>query len=620
MAATQEMICDQAQKLLDISLTDPHPRVHWAAIEAIIEIITDSHQEHVRYLNKFLPRLVTIIKSASIYPRVQFHAVMAVRHLINNCDNEDVKSFSEDLVPELLKFLQQGEKFREEAMEILRSLAVSFPALFRRYYQETVGSLKLFVSESLFGAKSIECLSYIFSGFLRDQSLSLLTDAQEALAQLCKLPQLVADKFLNIIMPVLIQTLENANNIPYTMTLTIAQQSPTCPEQTLLACDLLSKFADRFQEQFAPWASRVSPLLTRLFRSNNTADREDAKIASVKALPSVLLSCQDRRESQRTLFNFTVRALLEALEEEMERAKGIAMLKSLNSCIAISGSVLGADVINRIADLLHQVLSQTSFANLQKEMGQGELSPDSIDKLEQEEEIIQGATCLVTMINTLKSAFLTHIDELLPAVEALWGHDNGYPDKVKAVAISIFNLILKDYPDRLQRYLDTYALVVMELCYSESPQLQWEAARGIGLCATHRGLVSNFDAPVAIGSLYHVIECGIESKREMTYDAAVSALGKICEFRRDIIDGPQVVSIWLNFLPLRNDSREAKYAHQQLCKMLKRFDQDLLGTDNENLGQAIQILNEILLQSDYLATEETTCLIISLLSQFGALS
>ncbi|XP_054790195.1 importin subunit beta-3-like isoform X1 [Prosopis cineraria] len=242
-----EMICDHAERVLEISLTDAHPRVLWAAIDAIICLTSDSDQKHVRYLNKFVPRLVAIIRSASIYPRLQLHAVIVTGRLIKYCGDEEVKSFSEDLVPELLKFLkfyannhlQRGGKFREEATETLRPLAVSFSVVLRKYYQETVDSLKPLISQLLLGAKSIESLSYIFSAFLWDHSaLSLLKNAGEvflvvfriannwtdtdrrlkihilkALSQLCRLPRLEADKFLNEIMPLLIPTLEDID--PY---------------------------------------------------------------------------------------------------------------------------------------------------------------------------------------------------------------------------------------------------------------------------------------------------------------------------------------------------------------------------------------------------------------------
>ncbi|KAI9089188.1 hypothetical protein K1719_029467 [Acacia pycnantha] len=474
MAATQERIPEQTERVVDISLDDPHPRVRWAAIQVILSSLLDHPKEHVQYLIKFLPRLVTIIRSsASIYPRVQYDATIAVRLLINKCDNEEViRSFSEDLVPELLRSLEQGGVFRVDAMEILRSLAISFPVIFRNHYKETVDSLKPHVSQWFLGAKSIECLSYVFSWFLKDQSLFVLSDAE-----------------------------------------------------------------------------KVSPLLTSLFRNtdDNTFDANAVKMASVNALPNVLLSCQHKKEYQE-LINSTVQALVQASQKETEREVDTEMLKSLNACIAISGSVFNLDVIKQIAVAINQQLSQGTI-----------YWPFNLDHnvydMEQQEEIIQvcvkilhyfgpvATKCLETMINTLKSAFLPHVDELLPAVQALW-----------------------------------------------------EAARAIGLCATNTQLISNFDALKAINNLYHVIGCALESERRMTYDAAVSALGKICEFRHDIINGPQVVPIWINFLPLRNDFEEAKYAHQQLCRLLDTADPDILELDNKNLEMLItQILNKVIM-------------------------
>ncbi|XP_054823998.1 importin subunit beta-3-like [Prosopis cineraria] len=180
-ACSPAMIRDHAERVLEISLTDPHPRVLWAAIEVIRCLTTDSDQEHVRYLNNFVPRLVTIIRSASIYPRIQLHAATVVRRLINNCGDEEVKSFAECLEPELLKFVKQGGVFREEAIETLKLLAASFPVIFRRHYQETMDSLRDLVSQSLFGAQSMEYLSYILSGILSDESLFVLNDSQEVI-------------------------------------------------------------------------------------------------------------------------------------------------------------------------------------------------------------------------------------------------------------------------------------------------------------------------------------------------------------------------------------------------------------------------------------------------------
>ncbi|KAI9089291.1 hypothetical protein K1719_029570 [Acacia pycnantha] len=92
MDATQDKICEQTQRVVDISLDDPHPRVRWAAIQVILSSIPDRPKVRVPYLNKFLPRLVNIIRSsASIYPRVKLKATIAARRLSTQFGNELLK-------------------------------------------------------------------------------------------------------------------------------------------------------------------------------------------------------------------------------------------------------------------------------------------------------------------------------------------------------------------------------------------------------------------------------------------------------------------------------------------------------------------------------------------------
>ncbi|KAK4262425.1 hypothetical protein QN277_027985 [Acacia crassicarpa] len=297
------------------------------------------------------------------------------------------------------------------------------------------------------------------------------------------------------------------------------------------------------------------------------------------------------------------------------------MLKSLNACVQICGTkVLHAKLIKQIADQIKQILFQSSvFANMDKKVREEPwlwFRPESY-KQELEEQIIQAASCLVTMITTLKSAFLPHIYELLPAIEALWGHE--CPDNVKAVAISIFNFLLSDYPQKLERYYDTYPMIVMDLCYSQSPQLQREAARGIGLCATHSKLMPNFDALVFLDGLNFVIDSGRQSEeRAMAYDAVVSAFGKIIEYRRHMIHTPQMLPLRLKSLPLRNGFKEAKSANAQLGLPFERYDWDLLGRNDKSLSKAIKICKKILSIRDNLATDATIGLIKSWLSKVEA--
>ncbi|KAK7387362.1 hypothetical protein VNO78_28107 [Psophocarpus tetragonolobus] len=107
------------------------------------------------------------------------------------------------------------------------------------------------------------------------------------------------------------------------------------------------------------------------------------------------------------------------------------------------------------------------------------------------------------------------------------------------------------------------------------------------------------------------------SHNENAHDIAVSAIGRICEFHHECIDGSRMVPAWLNFLPLKNDLIEAKIMHEQLCLMVARLDKDLFGVSNQNLVEIIVILLEIIDEGDTLATAETIKQVNNLLRQLA---
>ncbi|KAI9089140.1 hypothetical protein K1719_029419 [Acacia pycnantha] len=582
----ETIMIEQAERVINISLADPHRRVLCAAIDLITCLVKDFGEDQVKYITKFVPILVTIIRSSSIYPSIQLRATMAIHLFIDNCaDEEAVKPFLKDLIPVLLDLLEKEErKFWKEARETLKSLAVSFPAIFRGYFQKLVDSLKAFTSQSLLEEKFMNHLSFIFIGPLMHKYLSLLKDIQpEALSQLCNLPQRVAGQLLSKIMPDLLKTLENAE--PFTKQFKL--------KKTVLACDLLTKFADHFPKKFEPWATSVCPLLISLF----ACTQPEAKIASVRVLPSLLRSCEHRKEARK----FFLYAVVRDLFSQLEKICGTQVLRS--------------ELVKQIADHIKQILFQSSgFAYMKKTREEASpLSSHSVaerHKQELEEQIIQAASCLMTMITTLKSEFLPHVCYLLPAIQALWG--SHCPDNVKAVAISILNLLFSDYPKKWERHCNTYPMIVIDLCYSQNPQLQREAAHGIGLRATHSKLMRNFDAPGSMDGLNFVIDSGRQSEeRAKAYDAAISAFGKILEFRRHIIHTPQMLPLRLKCLPLRHDFKEDEYGNAQLNLPLERYDRD-------NLSKAIQICKKILSKRDHLATSATIGLIKSWLSKVEA--
>ncbi|CAL0334809.1 unnamed protein product [Lupinus luteus] len=187
---------------------------------------------------------------------------------------------------------------------------------------------------------------------------------------------------------------------------------------------------------------------------------------------------------------------------------------------------------------------------------------------------LQSSKLLISSMTGALKSQLSSAEELFSTIAQLWGKD--FPDRVKAIALSLFNIIGPHCPDILQMYHDRYTCELLET-RDKCLHTQLEIAQGIGICAKYGGQKFKTIANVAISKLYSLIEHGRSIKGEesgdgaMISDMAVSALGNICEFHHNDIDGPEeVIRTWLNFLPLRNDLSLAKNVHGQLCKMLKR--------------------------------------------------
>nr|GLL21198.1 importin-5-like [Ipomoea trifida] len=88
------------------SFQDPHPRVRWAAINAIGQLSTDLGPDlQVQYHNRVLPSLAASMDDFQ-NPRVQAHAASAVLNFSENCTPEILTPYLDGIVSKLLVLLQ----------------------------------------------------------------------------------------------------------------------------------------------------------------------------------------------------------------------------------------------------------------------------------------------------------------------------------------------------------------------------------------------------------------------------------------------------------------------------------------------------------------------------------
>ncbi|KAJ8760124.1 hypothetical protein K2173_010980 [Erythroxylum novogranatense] len=666
---------EQVVSMVLNSFHDPHPRVRWAAINAIGQLSTDLGPDlQNQYHQRVLPALASAMDDFQ-NPRVQAHAASAVLNFSENCTPEILTPYLDGIVSKLLVLLQNGKQMVQEgALTALASVADSSQEHFQKYYDAVMPYLKTILvnatdkSNRMLRAKSMECISLVGMAVGKDkfrddakQVMEVLMSLQgaqmetddpttsymlQAWARLCKCLGQDFLPYMSVVMPPLLQSAQLKPDVTITSadsdndiddsddesmeTITLGDKrigiKTSILEEKATACNMLCCYADELKEGFFPWIDQVAPTLVPLLKFYF---HEEVRKAAVSAMPELLRSAklavekgiaQGRNESYvKQLSDYIIPALVEALHKEPDTEICASMLDALNECLQISGPLVEEGQVRSMVEEIKQVITASSSRKRERaERAKAEDFDAEEGELireenEQEEEVFdQVGEILGTLIKTFKGSFLPFFDELSSYLTPMWGKDKTAEER--RIAICIFDDVAEQCREAALKYYDTYLPFLLEACNDENPDVRQAAVYGLGVCAEFGGSVFKPLVGEALSRLNIVIghPNAKHSENVMAYDNAVSALGKICQFHRDSIDSAQVVPAWLNCLPITGDLIEAKVVHEQLCSMVERSDVEILGPNNQYLPKIVSVFAEVLCGKD-LATEKTASQMVSLL-------
>ncbi|KAE9602968.1 putative TOG domain-containing protein [Lupinus albus] len=669
---------EQVMAMVLNSFPDQHPRVRWAAINAIGQLSTDLGPDlQIHYHQGVLPALAAAMDDFQ-NPRVQAHAASAVLNFSENCTPDILTPYLDGIVSKLLVILQNGKQMVQEgALTALASVADSSQEHFKKYYDAVMPYLKAILinandkANRMLRAKSMECISLVGMAVgkekFRDdakQVMEVLMSLQvsqmetddpttsymlQAWARLCKCLGQDFLPYMTFVMPPLLWSASLKPDVTITSadsdndiddsddesmeTITLGDKrigiKTSVLEEKATACNMLCCYADELKEGFFPWIDQVAGILVPLLKFYF---HEEVRKAAVSAMPELLRSAKlaiEKGKSQgrdgtylKFLTDSIVPALVEALHKEPDTEICASMLDSLNESLQISGMLLDENQVRSIVDELKQVI--TASSSRKRERGERAKAEDFDaeegelikEENEQEEEVFdQVGEILGTLIKTFKASFLPYFEELSSYLTPMWGRDKT-PEE-RRIAICIFDDVAEQCREAALKYYETYLPFLLEACNDDIPDVRQAAVYGLGVCAEFGGSVFKPLVGEGLSRLNAVIQHpnALQGDNIMAYDNAVSALGKICQFHRDSIDSAQVVPAWLNCLPIKGDLIEAKVVHDQLCSMVERSDGDLLGPNSQYLPKIVSVFAEVLCAGKELATEQTAGRMINLLRQ-----
>ncbi|CAL5421025.1 unnamed protein product [Camellia sinensis] len=341
---------EQVVSMVLNSFQDLHPRVRWAAINAIGQLSTDLGPDlQVQYHQRVLPALASAMDDFQ-NPRVQLcwsysgsycfkaHAASAVLNFSENCTPDILTPYLDGIVSKLLVLLQNGKQMVQEgALTALASVADSSQEHFQKYYDAVMPYLKAILvnatdkANRMLRAKSMECISLVGMAVGKDkfrddakqvmevlmtlQGSQLETDDPttsymlQAWARLCKCLGQDFLPYMNVVMPPLLLSAQLKPDVTITSadsdadidesddesieTITLGDKrigiKTSVLEEKATACNMLCCYADELKEGFFPWIDQVAPTMVPLLKFYF---HEEVRKAAVSAMPELLRSAK----------------------------------------------------------------------------------------------------------------------------------------------------------------------------------------------------------------------------------------------------------------------------------------------------------------------------------------
>ncbi|KAJ8393859.1 hypothetical protein AAFF_G00055880 [Aldrovandia affinis] len=648
-----EAILNEIVSFVLLFCQDPHPRVCYAACNAIGQMATDfAPTFQKKFHDKVISALLKTMEDQA-NPRVQAHAAAALINFTEDCPKALLIPYLDNLVQhlhvimvaKLQELIQKGTKLvLEQVVTSIASVADTAEEKFVPYYDLFMPSLKHIVENAvqkelrLLRGKTIECISLIGLAvgkdkFMPDASavMQLLLKTQtdfndledddpqisymiSAWARMCKILGKEFQQYLPVVMGPLMKT---ASIKPEVALLDTQDMENMCEddgwefvnlgdqqsfgiktaglEEKATACQMLVCYAKELKEGFVEYTEQVVKLMVPLLKFYF---HDGVRVAAAESMP-LLLECARVRgpEYLTQMWHFMCDALIKAIGTEPDSDVLSEIMHSFAKCIELMGDgCLNNEHFEELGGILKGKLEE-HFKN--QELRQAKRQDEDYD--EQVEETLQDEDendvyILTKVSDILHSVFSSYKEKVLPWFEQL--HFNlicpHRPWADRQWGLCIFDDVVEHCSPLSFKYAEYFLRPMLQALCDSSPEVRQAAAYGVGVMAQFGGESYRPFCTEAIPLLVGVIQAA-DSKAKENVNATencISAVGKVMKFRPECANVNEILPHWLSWLPLNEDKEEAVHTFTFLCDLIESNNPIVLGPDNANLPKIFSIIAE----------------------------
>ncbi|KAK9458730.1 armadillo-type protein [Lipomyces oligophaga] len=623
----REVMMTELSKVLDMVLPllqDPHPRVQWAACNAVGQMSTDFSPEiEEKFSSRILPSLIQTLES--VEPRVQVHAAAALVNFCEESEKEILEPYLDNLLSHLMTLLQSPKKYVQE--QVLTTIAIVADAAetkFAKYY-DTMMPMLFQVLQSdggkeyhMLRARSIECSSLIALAVgkeifapMSQQLIQLYANIQQSITEpddpaesyliqawgrMCRVLGHDFLPYLSGVMPPLLEMgkikpdlqlfddpseveqfeQEGWDIVPVQGKQLGIRTSPLEDKNT--AIELLGIYAAELGAGFEPYVAEV--LHDIVLPSLSFFFHEGVRIASAQAIPhllnSIKVSGPANTQKLAECWRLIVTKLLDALVGE----PFVELLTCFYTCLYESIEIVGVhcltqddmdkfteSILSNIGDYLDRVRERSSKAG------------DEFDEYEAQEldEDMQTDEELLSEVNkSIHSVFKAQRESYLPLFEKLMPLLNELSNRpevdCREFSLCVYDDLIEFCGKDSWRYNDLFLKPIAVALTDSNATLRQAAAYGIGVAGQFGGEAFAQTVGSVIPTLFQIIaipDARSEDNVHATENASAS-IAKILRFNRAAVPNvDQVIDAWIPTLPIVNDEEAASYAYSFLVDLIE---------------------------------------------------
>jgi len=397
-------------------------------------------------------------------------------------------------------------------------------------------------------------------------------------------------------------------------------------EEIHISVDLLKVFALELKEGYVPYVERTSDLLVYLLEKSSN---ENVRTSVAECLASMIgviksSSVDNRDEIVKKIASAYLAKLWTLLWEEFDKAEDISKIVSaIKKILMVSGRYMDQQELAQFTENILKTLSQSDarkgidkyLIEQQAQKGQAEADDGDEDFEDEDDQVLDYINENTKNEEELHCA----VADLIGAVFFIYKEDSlslaGY--LYKDVLPKVLNSELSVYMNKfgllivnnmieclglelIQNELPTLSEIIIKYATSKEAELRKTAANGIRLLADvtkeHFQQICNY-CLTALGEALKATKQSGE-KNELFKSAkenVVAAFGQIIKSQGQHINQKEVVGVWLNCLPLRNEDFLARIQHELLVDIVLEVNPQLVfGDKGENLGHVVKVFAEVL--------------------------